>query len=273
MKFPLPDSSGVERFKRQEKEKVEKPLERPVEPLDHDDKRRKFQEAVKQPLTPIKKEVIRKEPEAKDLHPSLFQLARSTRLDDKVGDALDKDEKEEKKSSSQEDELVVARNNASTPFQTTSYYTQYMKQDLVEAVSSKEERPLYVNQNEVIEVIEQMIKALVVVEKSDVTETRVTLREPPLFEGVTFTVQEHATSQREFSITFENLTNPDARALIEQPHTEALLRAQLLDKGYVLQMVTIEPKLEYTIAEVQETDLQDRHRGKEQQDPRDSRQK
>lgn len=249
---PLPENNGgIERFKRQEKEKAEKPFERPVEPVDHDQRRHKFREAGKTyPSAPVKKEPPKKEVDPSTLHPSLFQLARSSKLHESVEEALD--EKKEKKKGKEEEEIAVA-----TPpraIQTQLYFETYIKPDLIEAVSSKEEPLPPINQNEVIELIEQMVKALQIYEKSDVVETRVTLQHPPLFEGVSFVIREEQTAQRQFTLTFENLTNPDARLLIEQPHSEALLRAALLEKGYVLQMVTIEPKLEFAITEVQEID-------------------
>jgi hypothetical protein len=91
---------------------------------------------------------------------------------------------------------------------------------------------------------EQMIEKLVQIEKGDRLETTLTLKYPPLFENVQIRIDQYHSAQKEFNITFINLTNPDARALIEmKPNQEALHKA-LAEQGYVLHMITIEPKVE-----------------------------
>jgi len=91
---------------------------------------------------------------------------------------------------------------------------------------------------------EQMISGLQLIEKSDRTETVITLKYPPLFENVEIRITEFHTAKKEFNLTFLNLTDPDARALVETRANQEILRTQLFERGYVLHTITIEPKIE-----------------------------
>lgn len=82
-------------------------------------------------------------------------------------------------------------------------------------------------------------------EEIDPTKTTIRVElKLPIFEGATLEITQYKSAQKEFSLSFHNLTNPEARALITTH--EQTLRTQLLDRGYTLQLVTIEPKLEVT---------------------------
>jgi hypothetical protein len=95
-----------------------------------------------------------------------------------------------------------------------------------------------------IQLAEQMLESLQEITKSDRTEIEMTLRYPPLFEGVTIQITEFNTAKKQFNLTFFNLTNPDARRLVEMQANQAALRNALIERGYTLQLVTIEPKAE-----------------------------
>jgi len=83
------------------------------------------------------------------------------------------------------------------------------------------------------------------------TTTTMTLNSPsiPLFNGVTVTLTQFATAPNQYNVTFSNLdmVSPDARALLELPANQDALRTALIARGYTLQMITLEPKLEPTL--------------------------
>lgn len=87
--------------------------------------------------------------------------------------------------------------------------------------------------------VEAIAKSITEEIHPDKTEIKIELK-LPIFEGATLEITEYKTAQKEFNITFHNLTNPVARTLIET--NEQSLRTQLIERGYTLQMVSIEPK-------------------------------
>lgn len=142
------------------------------------------------------------------------------------------------------EEKPLARNEK-TPFQAVvapqavRFSTAHIEQ--------KEEAPM---RSKVLlqELVKELASAMKVVSTKQKTETEVTLRHPPLFKGTTIIVTEQHSAKKQLNITFVNLTNPTARALIENPSNEHFLRTALLERGYTLQMVTIEPKLEIRVS-------------------------
>lgn len=99
-----------------------------------------------------------------------------------------------------------------------------------------------------LQLVEQLATAMKITTRVDRTETTVTLKNIPLFEGVTLTLTEFPSAKGQFNLTFFNLTNPEARALIEMKANQETLRMGLVERGYALQMVTIEPKLNLDVA-------------------------
>jgi hypothetical protein len=92
--------------------------------------------------------------------------------------------------------------------------------------------------------VEQVAETMAtLVSKTDTTIV-VTLKHPPLFDGASLIVKESATAKNEYNITFENLS-PQARALIDVEANQAQLRQGLIEKGYTLHMVTVEPGVLY----------------------------
>jgi len=109
----------------------------------------------------------------------------------------------------------------------------------VETVESRREM--------LLQLISQMVDALQEITKKDLKETSFTIKYPPLFEGVEIKITEYKQASKEFNISFFNLENAEARALIESRLNQESLRTHLADRGYVLHMVTIEPKKEVEI--------------------------
>ena len=89
-----------------------------------------------------------------------------------------------------------------------------------------------------------MVSAMNQVVQTGRTDTTITLQYPPIFQGVSIVITQYESSPKEFNVTFLNLTNPDARLLIEMKQNQDNLRAALIDKGYTAHMITIEPKLD-----------------------------
>ncbi len=106
---------------------------------------------------------------------------------------------------------------------------------------------------DIMKVIEQMTQILETQKLQDRTNITITLKQPPIFEGATLVITEFKQAQREFNLTFINLNNPEARALIELKQNQDLLRSSLIERGYNLQKVTVEQKIEGLIAS-QETE-------------------
>lgn len=93
-----------------------------------------------------------------------------------------------------------------------------------------------------IQLVEQLVKVLNQLVKTDRTETTIVLKHPPLFDGVTMVITEFKAAKKQFNISFFNLDNPTARQLIEAKQNQEHLREALIEKGYTLQMITIETK-------------------------------
>lgn len=93
-----------------------------------------------------------------------------------------------------------------------------------------------------IKLADEMISRLDQITAPDRTDTTITLKHPPLFNGAELVITEFKSSQKEFNVTFTGLS-PDARMLIEVQQNQEALRTALLEKGYTLQMVTIDQKI------------------------------
>lgn len=85
----------------------------------------------------------------------------------------------------------------------------------------------------------QMVDAMTTSTTKETTTTTITLKYPPLFEGAAIEVTQYAQSPKDLNVTFHNLT-PDARAIIEMVDNQAALRQNLIDKGYTLQLLTVD---------------------------------
>ena len=94
-----------------------------------------------------------------------------------------------------------------------------------------------------MQLAQAMVEKIQLIQAPGRTDTTLQLKYPPLFEGVKIHISEYETSQKQLNITFSDLTNPTARALIEQKDNQLQLQQQLIDRGYTLQTITIEQKI------------------------------
>lgn len=94
-----------------------------------------------------------------------------------------------------------------------------------------------------LKLAQSMVDQIQLVKASGKTDTEVTLKYPPMFEGVKVKITEFDTSKNQFNVTFSDVNNATARSLIEQQDNQIKLQQALFDKGYNLQMITIEQKI------------------------------
>ncbi len=109
-------------------------------------------------------------------------------------------------------------------------------------------------------VLIQLIKTIVSTIHEAITPERrdlvVEIKNVPHFEGVSIQITEMNAARGEYNLTFFNLTNSIARSLVEAKIHQQILREALMEKGYALHMITIEPKLEYATSHIDVADLQ-----------------
>lgn len=89
--------------------------------------------------------------------------------------------------------------------------------------------------------VDELVKGLEVHISKEVSKVEIVLQNPPIFRGVTLVVNEFSQAKRELNIQFFNLTQPEARHLIESPANLQILQQALADKGYTLRSMVIEP--------------------------------
>ncbi len=96
-------------------------------------------------------------------------------------------------------------------------------------------------------VMMQLAKAMVdqiqLVKTPGRVDTTITLKYPGIFDGMKVKVSEFDTAHKQFNVTFGDIANPTARALIEQKDNQLRLQQLLIDRGYTVQMITIEQKI------------------------------
>lgn len=94
-----------------------------------------------------------------------------------------------------------------------------------------------------LKLAQAMVEEIQQIKQAGQTETTFTLKHPPIFEGIEVKITEYDTSQKQFNVTFSDVNNPTARALIEQQDNQVRLQQALLERGYTMQMVTVEQKI------------------------------
>lgn len=94
-----------------------------------------------------------------------------------------------------------------------------------------------------LKLAQAMVEEIQQIKKPGETETTFTLKHPPIFEGVEVKITEFDSAKKQLNITFTDVNNPTARALIEQQDNQVRLQQALLERGYTMQMVTLEQKI------------------------------
>ncbi len=75
------------------------------------------------------------------------------------------------------------------------------------------------------------------------TDTTITLKQPPIFEGTQIKITQYDSASKQFNLTFSDINDPTARALIASTANQKQLQQALIDKGYTCQMITVEQKI------------------------------
>jgi hypothetical protein len=87
------------------------------------------------------------------------------------------------------------------------------------------------------ELVDQIVKEMYVVKTGDVTDTVITIRHPPMFEGAQIKVTSFESARGEFNIAFENLSQQAKEILDSRVNRESLLLA-LNKEGYNVHIMT-----------------------------------
>lgn len=87
------------------------------------------------------------------------------------------------------------------------------------------------------ELINLMVKEVQSMEAEGKTDTTITLKHPPIFEGAQLVVSSFSSARGEFNISFENLTQA-AQQLINMQDNQASLLNSLEQKGYHVHILT-----------------------------------
>lgn len=108
--------------------------------------------------------------------------------------------------------------------------------DIAMNLEIKTERPIAPVKS-IQELISQMVKAAQSMEAEGKTDTTITLKYPPLFEGARLVVTSFDSARGELNISFENLTAAAQQIVSTQQNKDSLMLA-LEQKGYHVHMVT-----------------------------------
>lgn len=133
------------------------------------------------------------------------------------------------------------------------------------------------NSSNIQDLANQMIENIQILERSDRTETTVTLRHPPILEGATITLTAFASAKGEYNVAFGNLSQ-QGKAFLDQKMTERSLNDQLDRKGIVVHIVTTstQPHVPmYSDQSQQSREQQQQRQGqeKEQEQEKDNKRK
>ncbi|MCB1136104.1 MAG: hypothetical protein KDK78_07545 [Chlamydiia bacterium] len=107
-------------------------------------------------------------------------------------------------------------------------------------------------QSDLKAVIKQIAEHLSVLRSADKLETLVTLKHPPLFEGATVKLTEHAMAKGQFNLSFNNLSS-QARALVDSMQNQDALKQALEAKGFTVHIIQTTEQKDAIIAQMEAT--------------------
>lgn len=100
------------------------------------------------------------------------------------------------------------------------------------------------------QIVDKIVEEMYTLEKSGQTDTVITLKHPPIFEGAQIVVTSFDSAKKEFNLAFENLTN-NAKNLLDT--NLAALTRDLHEKGYVTHIVTTSTSSEHIAVKTDES--------------------
>ena len=128
-------------------------------------------------------------------------------------------------------------------------------------------KPMTVSQ--IQEIIDQMVKSIQTIDQQGKTDTVLTLKHPPIFEGANLIITAYDNAKGEFNLAFENLTQA-AKQLLDMRINQESLRQALEQRGYAVHIVVTTTLVENRpIAEASPANNQEREdqgKGEEQKD-------
>lgn len=114
------------------------------------------------------------------------------------------------------------------------------------------------------DIINQLVQKISIIEVSGRTDTTLTLKHPPLFEGANLIVTAFDSAKGEFNISFENLTQA-AKQLLDMRVNQESLRTALEQKGYAVHILTATTLIEHPQIAPSESSNREREEGQRQQ--------
>lgn len=97
------------------------------------------------------------------------------------------------------------------------------------------------------EIVDQIVNKIYTLKQGGQTDTVLTLRHPPLFQGAQLKLTEFDNAKGEFNITFSNLRT-DAKAVLDAFQAQNSLQRALEQRGYVAHIVVVTTEKDEPIA-------------------------
>ncbi len=145
--------------------------------------------------------------------------------------------KEQKEASSEE------RKDKSSPSFSDPLKESVLSQPIISTIqfettsSSLQDTPGTSRLASIKELVDKMIEQIQVLEHNDLTFTRVTLHSPPVLEGTTLTLEASPHAEKEFNVSFSDLSE-DGKRFLDQKLKENSLTDAMQEAGYVIHIVT-----------------------------------
>lgn len=114
------------------------------------------------------------------------------------------------------------------------------------------------------EIITQIVDRITVMQKGDLTETTITLRNPPILSGATITLSTLDQAKGEFNITFASLS-PEGKLFLDRQMSENSLAEALKGKNIVVHQVITTTQVQNVIQAEQGQPSREEQQQKEQQ--------
>lgn len=128
--------------------------------------------------------------------------------------------------------------------------------------------PIRTNIVDMQDLVDQMVKQITILSSSGKTDTMITLKHPPLFEGANLTVTTFNSAKGQFNITFENLSQA-AKQLIDMSENQTALKSSLEQKGYMVHILVATTTTIEDRQTVKGEQLDSRRDGEQNQDRED----
>lgn len=130
----------------------------------------------------------------------------------------------------------------------------------VENLTTTSTQKLVIPVSHIQEIITQMVDHITQMDLAGRSDTTITLKYPPIFEGVNIIVSSFESAKGEFNIAFENLTQT-AKQLLDMRVNQEALRTALDEKGYAVHIITTTTYIENPIIKTDEPGYAQRERG------------